>query len=55
MKSCTGCLGGIVKRVLIVAAVVVVFVYAARFAWADIDPAPKQWACAHLPTLCERP
>lgn len=55
MKSCTGCLGRIVIRVLIVFAVIVVAVYSIRFAWYGTYSEPKQWTCNHLPTLCEKP
>jgi hypothetical protein len=55
MKSCAGCLGKMVVRVLILIAIIVVTVYAVRVAWRDNDSAPKQWICSHAPTVCEAP
>lgn len=55
MKSCAGCLGKMIARVLILIAIIVVTVYAVRVAWHDAHPPLKDWVCAQAPTLCEHP
>lgn len=47
------CLWGLVKRVIILVAGVVVFVAVIRWAWQGTHTAVKTPVCAHAETLCE--